>query len=152
MMANNGQNCAAAAADTLEGGRLRFRIFISSPGDVTPERRRAQLVIEKLSKIYARFFALEPVLWEVEPRLASGHFQDQIIAPSEADILVLIVWSRLGTPLPPKTATRKYRGVDGRVPVTGTEWEFEDALAVQRHRGAPDLLAYRKRETNRSPR
>ena len=123
---------------------MPLRIFISSPGDVMAERRRAQLVIEKLAKTYARFFAIEPILWEVEPMLASGHFQDQITPPSEADIVVLIVWSRLGTPLPAKTGTREYRGIDGRVPVTGTEWEFEDALASQQQRGAPDLLAYRK--------
>lgn len=67
-----------------------LRIFVSSPGDVIPERRRAQLVIEKLAKIYARFFAIEPILWEVEPMLASGHFQDQITPPSETDIVVLI--------------------------------------------------------------
>jgi WD40 repeat protein len=123
---------------------MPLRIFISSPGDVIPERRRAQLVIEKLAKNYARFFAIEPILWEVEPMLASGHFQDQITPPSATDIVVLIVWSRLGTPLPEKTETREYRGIDGRVPVTGTEWEFEDALAAQKQRGAPDLLAYRK--------
>ena len=121
-----------------------LRIFISSPGDVIPERRRAQLVIEKLAKTYARFFAISPILWEIEPMLASGHFQDQITPPSETDIVVLIVWSRLGTPLPAKSETREYRGIDGRVPVTGTEWEFEDALAGQKRRGAPDLLAYRK--------
>jgi hypothetical protein len=101
-------------------------------------------VIEKLAKTYARFFRIVPILWELEPMLASGHFQDQITPPSESDIVVLIVWSRLGTPLPPKTETREYRGIDGRVPVTGTEWEFEDALASQKRRGAPDLLAYRK--------
>jgi WD40 repeat protein len=122
-----------------------LRIFISSPGDVVPERRRAQLVIEKLAKTYARFFAIEPILWEVEPMLASGHFQDQITPPRETDIVLLIVWSRLGTPLPEKTATREYRGIDGRAPLTGTEWEFEDALAGQQQHGAPDLLAYRKR-------
>lgn len=76
--------------------------------------------------------------------LASGHFQDNITPPSASDIFVLIVWSRLGTPLPHETATRAYRGIDGRVPVTGTEWEFEDALAAKHARGAPDLLAYRK--------
>jgi WD40 repeat protein len=121
-----------------------LRIFISSPGDVIPERRRAQLVIEKLAKKYNRFFTIEAVLWEVEPMLASGHFQDQIIPPSETDTLLLIVWSRLGTPLPSQTETRQYRGIDGRTPVTGTEWEFEDALAAQKRRGAPDVLAYRK--------
>src|SRR5580704_1550282 len=121
-----------------------LRIFVSSPGDVIPERRRANLVIEKLAKTYARFFSIEAILWEVEPMLASGHFQDQITPPSETDILVLIVWSRLGTALPVATATRTYRGIDGRTPVTGTEWEFEDALAAQKSRGAPDLLAYRK--------
>ena len=123
---------------------MRLRIFISSPGDVIPERRRAQLVIDKLAKTYARFFAIEPILWETEPMLASGHFQDQIIPPSQTDIVLLIVWSRLGTPLPARTETREYRGIDGRVPVTGTEWEFEDALAGQKTRGAPDILAYRK--------
>ena len=47
---------------------------------------------------------------------------------------------RLGTPLPKE----KYRGIDGRVPVTGTEWEFEAALAAHKQRGVPDLLAYKK--------
>jgi hypothetical protein len=121
-----------------------LRIFISSPGDVIPERRRAQLVIGKLAKNYARYFTIQPLLWEVEPMLASGHFQDQITPPSETDIVILIVWSRLGTPLPDKTGTRAYHGLDGRVPVTGTEWEFEDAIAAHRARGVPDLLAYRK--------
>ena len=122
-----------------------LRIFISSPGDVKPERRRAQLIIGKLAKTYARFFAIEPVLWEVEPMLASGSFQDQIVPPSETDILVLILWSRLGTPLPASTATREYRGIDGRSPVTGTEWEFESALAAYQQKGAPHLLAYKKK-------
>jgi hypothetical protein len=121
-----------------------LQIFISSPGDVIPERRRAGLVVEKLAKIYARFFSIKPIQWEIEPMLASGHFQDQITPPGETDIVVLIVWSRLGTALPVATATRTYRGIDGRTPVTGTEWEFEDALAAQKSRGAPDLLAYRK--------
>jgi hypothetical protein len=121
-----------------------LQVFISSPGDVIPERRRAQLVIDKIAKSYSRFFSVIPIQWEVEPMLATGHFQDQITPPSETDILVLIVWSRLGTPLPPATERRAYRGIDGRVPVTGTEWEFEDALAANRKRGAPDLLAYRK--------
>ena len=77
--------------------------------------------------------------------LASGHFQDAIVPPSESDIVVLILWSRLGTPLPERTEVREYRGLDGRAPVTGTEWEFEDALRASKQNGLPDLLAYRKK-------
>ena len=121
-----------------------LRIFFSSPSDVGAERRRAALVVEKLAKEYARVFQITPVLWESEPMLASGHFQDAIIPPSETDIVVLILWSRLGTPLPERTEGHEYRGIDGRVPVTGTEWEFENALQAQKAKGLPDLLAYRK--------
>ena len=115
-----------------------MRVFISSPGDVDPERRRAVLVIERLAREYARDLALRPYLWEYEPMLASGHFQDLIEPPSKADVRVLIVWSRLGTALPERTSVREYRGIDQRAPVTGTEWEFEEALQSKRRRGAPD--------------
>ena len=121
-----------------------LKIFISSPGDVADERRRAALVINRLKREFARFFDLSAVLWEYEPMLSSGHFQDIIDPPSDTDIMVLILWSRLGTPLPEKTDTREYRGLDGKAPVTGTEWEYEQALDSQRKRGTPDLLVYRK--------
>lgn len=122
----------------------RLRIFISSPGDVQEERLRAHLVVQKVARDYARFFDIEAYLWEHEPMLASGHFQDAIEPPSASDIVVLVVYSRLGTPLPERSVSREYRGIDGRSPVTGTEWEFEEALEANRARGAPDLLAYRK--------
>ncbi|MBI3516270.1 MAG: hypothetical protein HY060_19740, partial [Proteobacteria bacterium] len=118
----------------------RRRVFISSPGDVAEERRRAALVIGRLKREFQRFFELSAVLWEYEPMLASGHFQDIIERPSATDIVVLILWSRLGTPLP----TDRYQGIDGRVPVTGTEWEYEEALQAHRTGGSPDLLVYRK--------
>jgi len=127
----------------------RFRIFISSPGDVAEERRRAALVVGRLKREFARFFDISAVLWEYEPMLASGHFQDVIDPPGEADALVMILWSRLGTPLPERTPTREYRGRDGRAPVTGTEWEFEQALGAREIRaGVPDLLVYRKTAEN----
>ena len=34
--------------------------------------------------------------------------------------------------------------------MTGTEWEFESALAAHRQRGVPDLLAYKKRARPRA--
>jgi hypothetical protein len=127
----------------------RFRIFVSSPGDVAEERRRAALVVGRLKREFARFFDISAVLWEYEPMLASGHFQDVIDPPGEADALVMILWSRLGTPLPERTSKREYRGRDGRAPVTGTEWEFEQALGAREARaGVPDLLVYRKTAEN----
>ena len=121
----------------------RLRLFISSPGDVPNERLRAELIVDKLGQDYRRSFTLETYRWEHEPMIASGHFQDAIDPPSACDIVVLILWSRLGTPLPERTALREYRGIDGRAPVTGTEWEYEDALKAARERGAPDILAFR---------
>lgn len=108
-----------------------------------PARERAAHIIEKVARSYVRFFTIEPYLWEYEPMLASGHFQDSIDPPGKFDVVILILASRLGTPMPERTAVREYRGMDGRTPVTGTEWEFEDALIAARAHGLPHLLVYR---------
>jgi formylglycine-generating enzyme required for sulfatase activity len=118
-----------------------LRVFISSPSDVRPERLIAERVVQRLSREFAYHFRVEPVLWEREPLTASHHFQEQITPPRETDIVVVILWSRLGVPLP----TDKFLGPLTGKPVTGTEWEFEDALKGHRARKLPDLLMYRKR-------
>jgi formylglycine-generating enzyme required for sulfatase activity len=121
--------------------RRIIRVFISSPSDVRPERLIARRVVERLAREFSYHASIEAVLWEREPLLASQHFQDKIVPPGETDITVVILWSRLGLPLPED----KYIGsVSGRKPVTGTEWEFEDALKSYRDRQLPDLLLYRK--------
>ena len=124
----------------------RLRVFISSPGDVSSAREVVAQTVEQVGVEYRRFFTVEPFLWENEAMLASGHFQDSIEPPSQFDIVILLLGSRLGTPLPEHTALRDYRGIDGRSPVTGTEWEFEEALAAARTSGAPHLLVYRSRQ------
>lgn len=129
----------------------KFRIFISSPSDVKPERRRAAEVIKRLAQEYAGTLLIEPYLWDDEPMIASGTFQDVIESPSDAAIVVLIVWKRLGVPLPAATKKRTYCGMDGRVPVTGTEWEYETALQASMSSGTPLILAYRKSEPVLAP-
>jgi tetratricopeptide (TPR) repeat protein len=123
-------------------GQATIRIFISSPSDVRPERLIAERVIARLDQEFGHRVRVEAVLWEREPLVASRHFQDtgNIPAPHTADIVVVIVWSRLGVLLP----ADKFRGAISGRPVTGTEWEFEDALAAAQKDGVPPILFYRK--------
>lgn len=121
--------------------RQRLRIFISSPSDVRPERIIAQRVVERLDREFSYHFAIEAVLWEREPLVATESFQAGIVPPRETDIVVVILWSRLGVPL----VGEKYIGPLSGKQVTGTEWEFEDAVASHREHRLPDVLLYRKR-------
>lgn len=129
----------------LEKVRLRqniskqFRIFISSPGDVIPERRVAKSVIGRLNEEFFGRAYLIPILWEEEPMLASETFQAQIHPPHETEIYVGILWSRIGSPLP-DTILRP----DGTRYESGTAFEFEDALGGFKQQGSPEMLLYRK--------
>jgi CheY-like chemotaxis protein len=129
----------------LEKVRLRqniskqFRIFISSPGDVIPERRVAKTVIGRLNEEFFGRAYLIPILWEEEPMLASETFQAQIHPPHETEIYVGILWSRIGSPLP-DTILRP----DGTRYESGTAFEFEDALGGFKKQGSPEMLLYRK--------
>ncbi len=116
-----------------------LRIFISSPGDVVEERMLTRRILERLAGEFSGRIALEPIFWEHEPLLATDTFQTQIARPSETDILISILWSRLGTRLP-----AQFTRPDGSRYDSGTEYEFEDAVAAHRRHGRPDLLVYRK--------
>src|ERR1700722_19101318 len=119
------------------------RVFILSPSDVRYERLIAVRVIERLDREFGHQFHVESVVWEHEPLVASRHFQDpaNIPLPSQSDVVVVILWMRLGMPLP---ADAFVGAISGRRPVTGTEWEFEEALASARAKDRPHLLFYRK--------
>ena len=129
----------------LEKVRLRqnisrqFRIFISSPGDVIPERRILKTVIGRLNEEFTGRAYLIPILWEEEPLLASDTFQAQIHPPRDTDIYIGILWSRIGSPLP-ATILRE----DGTIYDSGTAFEFEDALNGFNETGSPEMLLYRK--------
>ncbi len=116
-----------------------LRIFISSPGDVGEERTITAKVIDHLNEEMGGHVHLEPIFWEHEPLRATASFQEELPRPSQSDICILILWSRLGTRLPAHI-TR----ADGTRYASGTEFEFEDALEGHKAHGTPDLMVYRK--------
>lgn len=118
---------------------VTLRIFVSSPGDVGEERSITAKVIAQLREEFEGQADLEPIFWEHEPLRATASFQEQLPRPSETDLVILILWSRLGTRLP-SHITRP----DGSLYASGTEFEFEDAFNAHRAKGTPDLMVYRK--------
>ena len=118
---------------------IAYRVFISSPGDVHEERLLAARVLERLRLKWGRRVRLEAVFWEQEPLAADASFQAQIPDPGDCDVMVTILWSRVGTPLP-ADVTR----ADGSRYQSGTEYEIERALAAHAKNGRPELLVYHK--------
>ena len=86
------------------------RIFLSSPADVAEERRSALELIDSESPklLSLRRLALELIAWDDPaariPMLATQTPQESVNAarprPADCDIVVVILWARMGTPLP----------------------------------------------------
>src|SRR5580700_1340401 len=106
---------------------MKFRIFVSSPGDVAEERIIAERILRRLADRYAGVVSIEPILWEHEPLAATDTFQAQIPPSGETDVVVCILWARLGTRLP-----AQIKRPDGTPYDSGTEFEFETAAAAHR--------------------
>jgi hypothetical protein len=119
--------------------RNPLKVFVSSPGDVTEERALTERVLRRLAEQYRDRVQLSVLLWEHEPLFAHDTFQSQIERPSQCDLVISVLWSRLGTRLPPDFAP-----APGVPPPTGTEFEVQDALAAYRRLGRPNLLIYRR--------
>ncbi|WPL19061.1 putative protein containing caspase domain protein [Thiorhodovibrio winogradskyi] len=112
----------------------QVRIFVSSPADVDHERAIVKDVVERLAQEYLPYFPLRAILWEEEALTADRTFQAGLTRPSDCEIVLVIFWTRLGSPLPDDP----YRGM------TGTEWEFIDAVTNSSDRGLPEVLVYKK--------
>jgi len=119
-------------------------VFLSSPGDVGRQRDIVRGVITALNAdplVADRGCALEVVAWDTEgaavPLSANRSPQDSVNAylpmPRECDLTIVLLWGRLGTPLPPEN-----RRADGTVYESGTVWELEDARSAGR-----EVLIYR---------
>jgi hypothetical protein len=129
------------------GHRQHLRIFVSSPGDVADERTFARQVIDQeleRDPLLRDRITSEAMLWDdpLAPVTMPATLTPQeavnrgLAKPSDCDATIVILWSRMGTPL-----LDGYRKPDGTPYLSGTEWEFEDALAAKR----PYVLVYRRR-------
>jgi hypothetical protein len=129
---------------------LHLRIFLASPGDVANERTLARSVVDQLryKPEWRGRITLELIAWDNPGAVAmlstatpQASVADQLPKPSECDIVVVILWSRMGTPLPPEL-----RKPDGTPYASGTEWEYLDAAEAAAKTNRPTILVYRRTE------
>lgn len=130
----------------------RILVFISSPRDVVEERGIAVTAIRRLNldRAYSARCILVPVDWTdagagtawlatLTPQEAIAR---NLTQPADCHIVVVILWSLLGTPLD----DAKFRRPDGSPYLSGTEYEYE--TAVERARSSrdhiPRVLVYRR--------
>src|SRR5271165_4976132 len=154
--------------DAMDSGRLilkTIRVFVSSTGDVQKERNVADRVMRSIagefslpmSAPYSNFqrlaeengepgtdsenhgaLVLSPYFWEYQ-RIGDADFQGEIPNTAEFDLVICILWSRLGSPF---ALTLKMP--DGSPPGSGTEYEIAWALDhASKNRGVPPLHVYR---------
>jgi len=125
-----------------------IRVFISSPGDVNDERKIALDVIEQLpyQPVFRDKVAFRIVAWDKPGGGTSMRMtmtpQDAINRglpkPSECDIVVVLFWSRMGTPFVDR---------DGQRYESGTHWELMDAIHSDRSKER--TVVYRRTEEKR---
>lgn len=129
-----------------------IRIFLSSPGDVAEERAITLQVIDALryDPAFKDRVQFDVIAWDHPesrtPMLATMTPQEAInsglATPAECDIVIVIFWSRLGTPLP----FPEYQKPDGTPYQSGTEWEYLNALDAARETHRPLIAIYRRME------
>ncbi len=118
-----------------------IKLFVSSPYDVRAERRRVQIVVDRLNATFSDL-KIDCYRWEDGHYfLANETFPAQIPQASSFDIVVGILWSRLGVP-PPESFERM---ADGRPYPSGTAYELITAMQSGGHaESGADVMVYRK--------
>ena len=112
-----------------------IRIFVSSPSDVRDERQLVQAILKRIQNRLKDSVRLDVLLWEQSFYEATRPVQDALPRAADFDIVVLILWSTLGSAPATDPDT-------GTVYPSGTRFEIADAV---RGRGGrrPSLLVCR---------
>jgi WD40 repeat protein/serine/threonine protein kinase len=155
--------------DAIDAGHplmKTIRVFVSSTGDVQKERNVADGVMRSIagefnlpvSASYSNFqrlaeesrdpetdpenhgaLVLRPCFWQYQRVGSDAGYQGQIPNTAEFDLVICILWSRLGSPFAPTL-----KMPDGTPPDSGTEYEIAWALDhASKNRGVPPLHLYR---------
>jgi CHASE2 domain-containing sensor protein len=124
---------------------LHVRLFLSSPSDVRPERDRVVTVADRLNGAFEGVVRIEVIRWEDGFYSATRSFQEQIheavAGMLKIDILVCILWGRIGLKLNPATWQRE----DSLGYESGTTYEYETAATLSRNNaGVPEIYLFRK--------
>jgi hypothetical protein len=107
-----------------------YKIFISSPGDVGRERHLAEQVIRRVAAEFHDWVDVLPYFWEYEPMDSTRDYQENIPLTSNFDLVICILWKRLGSPL-----SVKHQRPDGELWRSGTEFELVTAVESKKARG-----------------
>ncbi|MGJ8642288.1 MAG: nSTAND1 domain-containing NTPase [Luteolibacter sp.] len=126
---------------------MNIRIFFSSPGDVKMERETAKRIVDRLQSEVGENATIDPYFWEHEVMVATKDYQENIPQMDDFDIVVCILWSRLGTPLDPDRHPRPGGGGFA----SGTEYEFVTAMQAHELKGTPDIFVFRNTTEPRRP-
>ncbi len=120
-----------------------FKIFLSSPGDVPQERNDAETVVKEINESgeFSHHFILKLYRWDdkavVLPMPVTDIPQKSVdvymIRPSVCDLVVVLFWSRMGSPLV----------MDEREYLSGTHYEYSEALQGYKQLGKPTIWLYR---------
>ena len=140
-----------AKGEKSRGQPIVYRIFLASPGDVRDERELARAVIEQIraERAFRGRVDLECIAWDqsgAEVAMEAGLTPQAAIEkglpkPSQCDLVIVILWSRIGTPLP-----ADYTKPDGTAYLSGTEWEYQDAITARKEIGKPKVWVYRRNQ------
>ena len=99
-----------------------------SPDDVRDERDIVRSVCNEIDDDSSNEIDVEIVSWDYGAQNIHKDAQANVNAqmkPSEADMVIVIVWQRLGS----KIGNSYIGKITGQTDITGTQWEIEDALS-----------------------
>jgi formylglycine-generating enzyme required for sulfatase activity len=129
-----------------------FRIFLASPGDVPLERKLARETIKQIGneRRFRDRIKIDITAWDQpgsEVAMEAGLTPQEAISqglpkPEACDLALIILWSRIGTPLPTDFELK----ADGSPYLSGTEWEFLNAMKGFKQQQKPTVWIYRREE------